>query len=380
MTTVSLSETINFTAHSELPTRYTQHETVASDFLSLIHKVIPGTKLALNAADEVKDFLAATQWYGIDGADVGYYRMRPAQCHNNCKLLLFQQQAQEMYTGLALSDDGIMRPHSWVKNSAGYIIETTEKRLFYLWCMPPVKRQDRPKDDLGNGPTVAIVSYYNHNKGRKRTSCVTGSTPADAKEKVKSRLINQNHPVMARQVDKAHSDCASDEFVHLVYEDGDEWIMSYVHMCYYDVIENLCDAKTFEKLMRNPFDEKEHEAAMDVAAVQLTTISLNTIWNFMFFDHCFLEDTINNRFEFVPETDYYEFTAMDDTLVLDYLSEIAPHFTERLKMVIPYYMPMMEKLPNNTYRLSVEAMKQNFFKKLQNATIVHTNGCPCCGK
>jgi hypothetical protein len=39
--------------------------------------------------------------------------------------------AVRLSTGFALSDDGMWRPHSWLRASSGTLIETTEQRVAY---------------------------------------------------------------------------------------------------------------------------------------------------------------------------------------------------------------------------------------------------------
>jgi hypothetical protein len=58
--------------------------------------------------------------------------MRACGCHENAARVALQR-GWECWTGLALSEDGIWRVHTWARvPSTGTIIETTVKRVKYL--------------------------------------------------------------------------------------------------------------------------------------------------------------------------------------------------------------------------------------------------------
>ena len=56
----------------------------------------------------------------------------PGHCHDNCEGLLKNKIIHEIYTGYALSSDGLWRYHSWGFGNQGVLIETTEPRLLYF--------------------------------------------------------------------------------------------------------------------------------------------------------------------------------------------------------------------------------------------------------
>ena len=63
----------------------------------------------------------------------------PCLCHDNSERLTTKKPARYLrYKGLALSDDGIWRIHSWVMGPEG-MIETTEQRELYF-AIPIPKR------------------------------------------------------------------------------------------------------------------------------------------------------------------------------------------------------------------------------------------------
>lgn len=380
MTTIPLSDSINLTTFTDLPKKYKKHEVVSNNFLSLLHKIAPKTKSL-----EHTDFLDATQWFGINNSAVAHYPMRPVQCHNNCELLLFQQQAEEMYTGLALSEDGIWRPHSWCKSSKGHLIETTEPRIYYLYCAAPVKRQDRPKPNIGDGLTMITVVYYNHAKGRIRSTYASGNTVAETKKAVKEELIKYNHPIMAKQVDKAHTNCRADSFVHLVYEhdsDGDyvEWIMSYTQTCYITQVSYYHDEKTADNMSHPLFSYEQRMTVLKNVFNKLIERGKIIVYQFMFFDFCFYEDTMNSRFHFTPDIEKFTFTIKNGVLTLDFLPKIAPHFTERLMLMMSYFLPKMTKVSDDKYEISADFMTVDLFARMMSGPVQRVGGCPCCGE
>jgi hypothetical protein len=66
------------------------------------------------------------------------YKMQPSHCHHNAAIIAHTK-GWEMWTGLALSADGIWRVHSWAvakKNGrgTGRLYETTMPRILYYGC------------------------------------------------------------------------------------------------------------------------------------------------------------------------------------------------------------------------------------------------------
>jgi hypothetical protein len=64
--------------------------------------------------------------------------MQRSNCHNNAEQLAIRHR-WALWTGLALSDDGCWRVHSWCKNTHGRIVETTlpRTRYFGVWFHQP---------------------------------------------------------------------------------------------------------------------------------------------------------------------------------------------------------------------------------------------------
>lgn len=53
-------------------------------------------------------------------------------CHDNSCRLALENEGWQMWTGLALSPDGIWRVHSWAVRPDGRIVETTVGRVLYF--------------------------------------------------------------------------------------------------------------------------------------------------------------------------------------------------------------------------------------------------------
>lgn len=79
--------------------------------------------------EEIDRLLARGKFYPGKGARLR--RMRANRCHFNAAKLFLTSQAAKVVSGFALSE-GLWRSHTWVLNSQGRIIETTELRDVYF--------------------------------------------------------------------------------------------------------------------------------------------------------------------------------------------------------------------------------------------------------
>lgn len=59
-------------------------------------------------------------------------KMENSACHDNCFILYHHDRSHRIFTGYALSDDGLWRYHSWIVTKNNAIIETTVNRLIYI--------------------------------------------------------------------------------------------------------------------------------------------------------------------------------------------------------------------------------------------------------
>lgn len=67
-----------------------------------------------------------------NGKNARLIKMTMSNCHKNAEKLNKKHPKWTRYFGLAISEDGIWRVHSWLKNTKGRIIETTIKRTKYF--------------------------------------------------------------------------------------------------------------------------------------------------------------------------------------------------------------------------------------------------------
>lgn len=67
-----------------------------------------------------------------DGAGAVVKQMATSGCHENIVAIIKKHPKYVAWTGLALSDDGIWRIHSWVTDEHMRIIETTTPRIKYF--------------------------------------------------------------------------------------------------------------------------------------------------------------------------------------------------------------------------------------------------------
>lgn len=67
------------------------------------------------------------------GADLVMVKGAPRSCHDNAEAYARKRVSAEVFTGWALSSDGIWRYHSWCVRGTT-VIETTEPRLAYYGC------------------------------------------------------------------------------------------------------------------------------------------------------------------------------------------------------------------------------------------------------
>lgn len=66
-----------------------------------------------------------------DGKSAKVIQMETHGCHENVIQLTRKNPSITGWLGLALSDDGIWRVHSWASDKKGRLIETTEPRIKY---------------------------------------------------------------------------------------------------------------------------------------------------------------------------------------------------------------------------------------------------------
>mgnify|MGYP000406868450 CR=1 FL=1 len=63
--------------------------------------------------------------------DIKLIKMENSRCHDNCEILFNSCNSNKLYSGYALSQDGLWRFHSWCVDKNNCILETTQERLIY---------------------------------------------------------------------------------------------------------------------------------------------------------------------------------------------------------------------------------------------------------
>ena len=67
----------------------------------------------------------------VPGRGARLKRMGMSACHDNAAQLAIKHPGWKWFYGMALSDDGCWRVHSWVLTTRGRIVETTVPRKVY---------------------------------------------------------------------------------------------------------------------------------------------------------------------------------------------------------------------------------------------------------
>lgn len=119
-----------------IPTETVKLSASQQELKTYLMDAMPGTRfqhdwfLAREVPNELAEVLLR---YGVvqSGAAARLVRMQMSNCHEN-SLRLAKRYGWDVWTGLALSDDGCWRVHSWCKNTRGRIAETTILRAHYF--------------------------------------------------------------------------------------------------------------------------------------------------------------------------------------------------------------------------------------------------------
>lgn len=89
-----------------------------------------GGRFALIKPNEPDHGKLVTRGEVKDGKDAVMVKGKPCNCHGNAARLFIEDILTEIWTGYALSADGIWRQHSWGWKD-GKVLETTESREIY---------------------------------------------------------------------------------------------------------------------------------------------------------------------------------------------------------------------------------------------------------
>ncbi|VBB17637.1 hypothetical protein YASMINEVIRUS_100 [Yasminevirus sp. GU-2018] len=104
---------------------------VFEDFQKFLEAKFPGTHVVAFPSNDAVDSLLRVNTVCVPDEKTQLKKMTRSACHDNCYKLYKKDRSNKVYTGYALSADGLWRNHSWIIKD-GSIIETTEKRVLYL--------------------------------------------------------------------------------------------------------------------------------------------------------------------------------------------------------------------------------------------------------
>lgn len=103
-----------------------------SDFQTYLEKQFPGTHVVAHIDPMSASVLLLINTIQIPCAKYTMIPMEQSACHENSEKLFLINPKLRIFTGYALSADGMWRHHSWVTDEHGVITETTEPRLIYI--------------------------------------------------------------------------------------------------------------------------------------------------------------------------------------------------------------------------------------------------------
>jgi hypothetical protein len=81
--------------------------------------------------EEIERLMSRGKLWPGSRAHADFYKMEAINCHGNSACLM-KEGFGEVVNGYALSEDGMWRPHSWVLQKDGRLIETTKRRKAYF--------------------------------------------------------------------------------------------------------------------------------------------------------------------------------------------------------------------------------------------------------
>lgn len=105
-----------------------------STFQSFINSIFPGTHIVSLPPHYINELSVIQKLTTLSFSDDNTisHTMEPSKCHENCIILYTNNLSYRIFSGFALSVDGLWRFHSWIMTDKNVIIETTNSRLIYL--------------------------------------------------------------------------------------------------------------------------------------------------------------------------------------------------------------------------------------------------------
>lgn len=105
---------------------------IFENFQIFIESKFPGTHIVGIPSIDANFSIFKVDTFFVPNITTKLHIMEQSECHANCEALYQKNKTHKIYTGYALSKDGLWRNHSWIITKNGSIIETTELRVLYL--------------------------------------------------------------------------------------------------------------------------------------------------------------------------------------------------------------------------------------------------------
>jgi hypothetical protein len=98
-------------------------------------KIKSGTHIVATLDEHINILSDKYEQFNRETTKIKFVEMEQSKCHGNCGTIFGSQiddsVVSKIYSGYALSADGLWRFHSWCLTESGTLIETTEERLIY---------------------------------------------------------------------------------------------------------------------------------------------------------------------------------------------------------------------------------------------------------
>jgi len=108
--------------------------TIYDDFQSIVNNLFPNTHIVGVPENDAMYTILKIDTIHLPNDNTIYTKMTQSACHDNCIELYLNNRSMSnrIFTGFALSTDGLWRYHSWIVSENDVITETTGPRLIYI--------------------------------------------------------------------------------------------------------------------------------------------------------------------------------------------------------------------------------------------------------
>lgn len=101
-------------------------------FQQYLDTKFPGTHVVSFPSEDASSTVLKLDTFMFPDQNTVLTVMQRSACHDNCIALHYHDKSHRIFTGYALSGDGLWRHHSWIMTQKNCIVETTEDRLMYI--------------------------------------------------------------------------------------------------------------------------------------------------------------------------------------------------------------------------------------------------------